>query len=70
MLEEFNCVIVHATALKENAENARILAKMLPYSPHKGVPTSQERPIFFFGLPPLMTSINSAYVGPYIDGPI
>src|SRR6218665_3267792 len=26
----FNCIIAHATVLKENAENARILAKILP----------------------------------------
>jgi len=28
----FNCIIVHATVLKENAENARILAKILSYT--------------------------------------
>jgi len=31
---------VHATVLKENSENARILAKIFPYTPHEGVPTS------------------------------
>jgi len=30
---------VRATVLKENAENARILAKLLPYTPHEGIST-------------------------------
>jgi len=29
---------VHATVFKENAENERNLAKILPYTPHEGVP--------------------------------
>jgi len=31
---------VLATVLKENAENARILANIVPYTPHEGVSTS------------------------------
>jgi len=40
IFEQFNCIIVHATVLKEDAENAEIPAKNLPYTPHEGVPTS------------------------------
>jgi len=36
---------VHPTVLKENA---KILAKILPYTLHEGVPTSYERPMFLF----------------------
>jgi len=31
---------VHAAFKKENSENARILAKISPYTPHEGIPTS------------------------------
>jgi len=41
---------VHSTVLKENAENTRILAKSLLYTPHEGVPTLMSVPSSLLGL--------------------